>query len=144
MLMIARFAVPTLSISPSPGLAANLSTSAFQRMGEGSRQAAAQVEPQAKIKTLVSARDATRANVEAYLRELAKEAKPDDSLVLMMIGHGSFDEFDYKFNLPGPDIIGDGAGRICSTKFRPTSVGRQHDQRERRVDSACSKSRSAW
>jgi hypothetical protein len=22
----------------------------------------------------------------------------------MMIGHGSFDEFDYKFNLPGPDL----------------------------------------
>lgn len=62
-----------------------------------------QVEPQAKIKTLYGA-DATRANVEAYLHELAKEAKPDDSLVLMMIGHGSFDEFDYKFNLPGPDL----------------------------------------
>jgi hypothetical protein len=62
-----------------------------------------QVEPQAKIKTLYGA-DATRANVEAYLHDLAKEAKPDDSVVLMLIGHGSFDEFDYKFNLPGPDL----------------------------------------
>jgi hypothetical protein len=62
-----------------------------------------ELEPHAKIKTLYGA-DATRANVEAYLREVAKEAKPDDSLVLMMIGHGSFDEFDYKFNLPGPDL----------------------------------------
>jgi hypothetical protein len=62
-----------------------------------------QVEPQAKIKTLYGA-DATRANVEAYLREVAKEAKADDSVVLMLIGHGSFDEFDYKFNLPGPDL----------------------------------------
>jgi hypothetical protein len=62
-----------------------------------------QVEPHAKIKTLYGA-DATRANVEAYLREVAKEAKPDDSVVLMLIGHGSFDEFDYKFNLPGPDL----------------------------------------
>lgn len=62
-----------------------------------------EVEPHAKIKTLYGA-DATRANVEAYLKEIAKEAKPDDSVVLMMIGHGSFDEFDYKFNLPGPDI----------------------------------------
>ena len=24
----------------------------------------------------------------------------------MLIGHGSFDESDYKFNLPGPDISG--------------------------------------
>ena len=62
-----------------------------------------QVEPQAKIKTLYGA-DATRANVEAYLRDLAKEAKADDSVILMLIGHGSFDEFDYKFNLPGPDL----------------------------------------
>jgi hypothetical protein len=62
-----------------------------------------EVEPHAKIKTLYGA-DATKANVEAYLREVAKEAKPDDSLVLMMIGHGTFDEFDYKFNLPGPDL----------------------------------------
>jgi hypothetical protein len=62
-----------------------------------------QVEPHAKIKTLYGA-DATRANVEAYLKEVAKEAKPDDSLILMLIGHGSFDEFDYKFNLPGPDL----------------------------------------
>jgi hypothetical protein len=62
-----------------------------------------EVEPHAKIKTLYGA-DATKANVEAYLREVAKQAKPDDSLVLMMIGHGTFDEFDYKFNLPGPDL----------------------------------------
>jgi hypothetical protein len=62
-----------------------------------------EVEPHAKIKTLYGA-EATRANVEAYLREVAKDAKPDDSLVLMLIGHGTFDEFDYKFNLPGPDL----------------------------------------
>ena len=62
-----------------------------------------QVEPQAKIKTLYGP-DATRANVETYLRELAKDAKADDSLILMLIGHGTFDELDYKFNLPGPDL----------------------------------------
>ncbi len=62
-----------------------------------------QVEPQAKIKTLYGD-EATRANVEAYLREVAKDSKPDDSLVLMLIGHGTFDDFDYKFNLPGPDL----------------------------------------
>jgi hypothetical protein len=62
-----------------------------------------EVEPHAKIKTLYGP-DATRANVEAHLHELAKEAKPDDSVVLMLIGHGTSDEFDYKFNLPGPDL----------------------------------------
>ncbi|HTB10256.1 MAG TPA: hypothetical protein VK752_01725 [Bryobacteraceae bacterium] len=62
-----------------------------------------QVEPNAKIKTLFGP-DATKANVEAYLKDLTKQVKADDSVVLMMIGHGSFDEFDYKFNLPGPDL----------------------------------------
>lgn len=62
-----------------------------------------QLEPNAKIKTLYGP-DATRANVEAYFREIAKEAKPDDSVVIMLIGHGTSDEFDYKFNLPGPDL----------------------------------------
>ncbi len=62
-----------------------------------------EVEPHAKIKTLYGA-EATRANIEAYLREISKEAKPDDSVVLMLIGHGTSDEFDYKFNLPGPDL----------------------------------------
>jgi hypothetical protein len=60
-------------------------------------------EPAAKIETLFGP-DATRANLEARLRDFSKQAKAEDSLVLMMIGHGGFDEIDYKFNLPGPDI----------------------------------------
>jgi len=62
-----------------------------------------EIEPHAKIKTLYGA-DATRANVEAYLHEVAKDSKPEDSLVLMLIGHGTYDGLDYKFNLPGPDL----------------------------------------
>lgn len=60
-------------------------------------------EPNAKIATLFGP-DATKANVEAKLREFSNQAKPDDSLIVMMIGHGSFDDVDYKFNLPGPDL----------------------------------------
>src|SRR5207244_3060424 len=32
------------------------------------------------------------------------QAKPADALVVMMIGHGTFDGAEYKFNLVGPDI----------------------------------------
>jgi hypothetical protein len=60
-------------------------------------------EPGAKVETLSGAA-ATRAAVEGKLRDIAKQAKADDSLVLMLIGHGSYDESDYKFNLPGPDL----------------------------------------
>jgi len=48
--------------------------------------------------------EATRAHVQGALARIAKEAKPDDALVVMLIGHGSFDGVDYKINLPGPDL----------------------------------------
>ena len=32
--------------------------------------------------------------------------KANDAFVLMLIGHGSFDGYDYKINLPGPDLSG--------------------------------------
>ncbi len=62
-------------------------------------------EPGAKVDTL-SGKDATKANIEAKLRAIATQAKADDTFVLVLIGHGTFDDIDYKFNLPGPDISG--------------------------------------
>jgi hypothetical protein len=57
------------------------------------------------IETLKAA-DATKAKMEASLNRIASQAKPADAFVLMMIGHGTFDGSEYKFNLPGPDISG--------------------------------------
>ncbi|HEX3744413.1 MAG TPA: hypothetical protein VHW09_10800 [Bryobacteraceae bacterium] len=48
----------------------------------------------------------TRDQIRARFEALAKEAKPSDSLVVMLIGHGTFDGVDYKFNIPGTDITG--------------------------------------
>ncbi|SPE37166.1 conserved exported hypothetical protein [Candidatus Sulfopaludibacter sp. SbA3] len=48
----------------------------------------------------------TREQIRAKLGEVAKMAKPTDSLVLMLIGHGSFDGTEYKFNIQGPDLSG--------------------------------------
>jgi len=59
----------------------------------------------AKITTLYGAQ-ATRANVQSALAQVAREAKPNDAFVLMLIGHGSFDGYEYKMNLPGPDLSG--------------------------------------
>ncbi len=55
------------------------------------------------VETLKGA-DATRAKLEAALGKIAAQAKPADAFVFMMIGHGTFDGSEYKFNLPGPDI----------------------------------------
>jgi hypothetical protein len=46
----------------------------------------------------------TRDQIRSRFAELAKEAKPTDSLIVVLIGHGTFDGVDYKFNIPGPDI----------------------------------------
>jgi hypothetical protein len=59
--------------------------------------------PDAKVQTL-SGPQATKAQLQSALAAIAKEAKPNDALVLMLIGHGSFDGVDYKINLPGPDL----------------------------------------
>jgi len=60
-------------------------------------------EPGSQVIT-ISGPQATRANIQAKLGDLAKQTKPDDRLVLLLIGHGRYDESDYKFHIPGPDI----------------------------------------
>ena len=49
---------------------------------------------------------ATRAKLSETLATIAHEAKSDDDLILTLIGHGSFDGIEYKFNLVGPDLSG--------------------------------------
>jgi hypothetical protein len=56
--------------------------------------------------TLIALTAPTREQIRAKLSEVARQAKPDDALVLMLIGHGTFDGTEYKFNIPGPDLTG--------------------------------------
>lgn len=55
----------------------------------------------ARVETLIAP---TREKMRAALAACAHDAKPDDALVVMMIGHGTYDGVEYKFNLPGPDL----------------------------------------
>src|SRR6185369_11386316 len=48
----------------------------------------------------------TREQIRTRFNELSKQVKPADALVLVLIGHGSYDGSEYKFNIPGPDITG--------------------------------------
>lgn len=56
---------------------------------------------------------ATRARLTETVAAVAREAKPDDDFVLTLIGHGSFDGVEYKFNLVGPDISASELAAIC-------------------------------
>jgi hypothetical protein len=55
----------------------------------------------------------TAAQLKATLAEVARDAKPEDDFVLILIGHGTFDGFEYKFNLVGPDITGGEIAALC-------------------------------
>jgi hypothetical protein len=57
---------------------------------------------------------ATRARLTQVLGQVAKDAKPEDDFVLMLIGHGSFDGVEYKFNLVGPDISAAELADLCN------------------------------
>jgi hypothetical protein len=59
--------------------------------------------PAAHVVT-ISGAAATREQIHAAFEKLAAEVAPDDAFALMLVGHGTFDGTDYKFNIPGPDI----------------------------------------
>ena len=68
--------------------------------------------PSAHVSTFSGAKS-TAANVKAALNTVARDAKPDDDFVLILIGHGSYDGVEYKFNLVGPDISASEIASLC-------------------------------
>ena len=65
-----------------------------------------------RVYTLTGA-NATRARLIETVGLIAREAKLEDDFVLLLIGHGSFDGFEYKFNLAGPDVSGAELAELC-------------------------------
>jgi hypothetical protein len=56
---------------------------------------------------LLKGEGATREALVNSLESLRTRAKAADSVVVMLVGHGSYDGEAYKLNLPGPDIDGE-------------------------------------
>jgi hypothetical protein len=59
--------------------------------------------PAANI-TLLTGPQAAKANVEKAFTDIAAKVKPNDSLLVLLIGHGAFDGSVATFNIPGPDL----------------------------------------
>jgi hypothetical protein len=57
---------------------------------------------------------ATAAEMRETLNAVARGAKADDDFALILIGHGSFDGVDYKFNLVGPDLTAGEISEMCN------------------------------
>jgi len=62
----------------------------------------------------LSGKEATRARLLATLDTIAKQAKPEDDFVLTLIGHGTYDGVQYKFNVVGPDISAASLAEACA------------------------------
>jgi hypothetical protein len=69
-------------------------------------------DPAAHVYTLKGAQ-ATATQFRNSMSEVARDAKTDDDFVLILIGHGSFDSVEYKFNLVGPDLTADQIAAMC-------------------------------
>lgn len=75
----------------------------FERWGETLVKTAATLGVPADRIQRVSG-DPTRADVAQALTRIAAAAAPDDVVMLVLIGHGTFDGRVPKFNLKGPDL----------------------------------------
>jgi hypothetical protein len=71
------------------------------------RSIADQLSATADELTLLTGDDASTAAIARTLSGWAERSVPDDRLIVVYIGHGSYDEEHYRFNLPGPDPTGD-------------------------------------
>jgi hypothetical protein len=63
--------------------------------------------------TTLTGKQATKAKLTETVSGIAREAKPEDDFVLTLIGHGSFDGTEYKFNLVGPDMTAAELAALC-------------------------------
>ena len=61
----------------------------------------------------LTGREATGARLRDTLFAVAAQAKAADGLVLTLIGHGSFDGVEYKFNMVGPDLTAGEIAGLC-------------------------------
>jgi len=68
--------------------------------------------PTAHVYTLTGTQ-ATATQMTATMSTIARDAQADDDFALILIGHGSFDGVEYKFNLVGPDVTAAQIAGMC-------------------------------
>lgn len=66
----------------------------------------------AHVFTLTGAQS-TAAQLRAIMNTVASQAKAEDDFTLILIGHGSWDGAEYKFNLVGPDLTAGEIAALC-------------------------------
>lgn len=86
----------------------------FKEQAESIAQSArALAESEEHVINLVGA-DVSLPRIRETMAMLAKSVKASDVVTLVLIGHGSFDGEEYRFNIPGPDITGSELKKMLS------------------------------
>lgn len=91
----------------------------FERQTQAIEQAAGSISEAGRIRVL-RGDAATRDAVLEQLGAMAATLSPSDQFLLFLIGHGSYDDFEYKFNVPGPDLTG--ADLVAALDALPAGV----------------------
>ena len=85
----------------------------FQEQARAIAEASASLTDMEKI-TLFSGEDASRDNLLAHFARQTASMNADDRAAIYLIGHGSFDGEEYKFNIPGVDITTEDISNIMT------------------------------
>lgn len=78
----------------------------FQAQAKAVASAASRSGAALKDVVVITGEEARRTSLDPELKKFASTVKKDDQVVVVLIGHGSYDGEEYRFNLPGPDITG--------------------------------------
>jgi hypothetical protein len=80
-------------------------TEQFDAQVQALHKAALSLTPEDQIRSFRGA-EARRGDILQYFREAGRAFASEDELLVYLIGHGSYDGQEYKFNIPGPDLTG--------------------------------------
>lgn len=75
-----------------------------QKFGEQAAAVAGAAEKTGSTTTVMSGGAAKADAIRREIKTLASKMNATDSVVVVLIGHGSYDGENYRFNLPGPDL----------------------------------------
>jgi hypothetical protein len=78
----------------------------FEQQADAIAKAAARSGAAQDNVVLLSGERARREAIEREFKSLSSRAAREDQVVIVLIGHGTYDGEDYRFNIPGPDITG--------------------------------------
>lgn len=84
----------------------------FDSWSQQVAQASATATGDAEMVQRLSGKAARRDQIRAALQQAAKDLGAGDQFVLVLLGHGTYDGTEYRFNIDGPDLTGSELGEL--------------------------------